>query len=165
MAPARAGVSRRAWRLGAFGPAPGGAAVLLMALLGAGALGGAGANDDILSYKSLVLGSLSSGERVSGRVSGGAARPARFLHLFVLRAAASREPARGRLTRVPPPRPPGVALVVPQLLHERDRLWVQPRRGPGHAHDVVAAFSARQGVAHPAALARGRAQLCKLLPV
>ena len=61
MAPARAGVSRRAWRLGAFGPAPGGAAVLLIALLGAGALGGAGANDDILSYKSLVLVSLSSG--------------------------------------------------------------------------------------------------------
>jgi hypothetical protein len=35
------------------------------------ALDRAGAIDDILSYKSLVLGSLSSGERVSGRVSGG----------------------------------------------------------------------------------------------
>ena len=31
-------------------------------------LRGVGAIDDLLSYKSLVLGSLSSGERVSGRV-------------------------------------------------------------------------------------------------
>jgi len=43
----------------------------LIALLGVCALDRAGAIDDILSYKSLVLGSLSSGERVSGRVSGG----------------------------------------------------------------------------------------------
>ena len=54
---------------------------LLIALLGACALDRAvdGAMDDILSYKSLVLGSLSSGERVSGRVSG-----RRDLRLFEL---------------------------------------------------------------------------------
>ena len=56
---------------------------LLVALLGACALDTAGAIDDILSYKSLVLGSLSSGERVSGRVSG-RQRGRRDLRLFEL---------------------------------------------------------------------------------
>ena len=42
--------------------------VMLVVLLIAYVLGQADAIDDVLSYKSLVLGSLSSGERVSGRV-------------------------------------------------------------------------------------------------
>jgi len=48
----------------------GSCSVRLLVLLGTCAIGGVGALDDILSYKSLVLGSLASGERVSGRVSG-----------------------------------------------------------------------------------------------
>jgi hypothetical protein len=49
--------------MGAFGPAT--RACVLLALSLAACVC---AIDDVLSYKSLVLGSLSSGERVSGRV-------------------------------------------------------------------------------------------------
>ena len=75
---ARAGTCSRRWR---GGPRRACGVGLLIALLGACALDRAvdGAMDDILSYKSLVLGSLSSGERVSGRVSG-----RRDLRLFEL---------------------------------------------------------------------------------
>ena len=50
-------------------PDKAGVVLLLSLSLAACALGGAGAIDNVLSYKSLVLGSLSSGQRVSGRVS------------------------------------------------------------------------------------------------
>ena len=57
-APGRTQMSPKMWR-SVWG---------MLVAVGVCVLGGAGASDDVLSYKSLVLGSLSSGERVSGRV-------------------------------------------------------------------------------------------------
>ena len=70
IAPVRSAVPfclrKKAVRRGVVGPPD--SAWALMTLMGMCVLSGAGAIDDVLSYKSLVLGSLSSGERVSGRV-------------------------------------------------------------------------------------------------
>ena len=70
IAPVRSAVPsclrKEAVRRGEVGPPD--SAWALMTLMGMCVLSGAGAIDDVLSYKSLVLGSLSSGERVSGRV-------------------------------------------------------------------------------------------------